>query len=158
MSVFNITITDLENATSPQAMIGAFDDQNIGAPSPAPVAAAVDRAEQEVLSWLVDELGPAPFSATVLAEIKGDPFLKYAAIEYCVALMYDRKPEYFKSSMDDIQERFKRADMRMKRVLDARQRPPTIATPPANVGGVSVDNANRLYVDSADGTQNSGDY
>ena len=33
-----------------------------------------------------------------------------------------------------------------------------MAERPANVGGMVNDNSNRIIVDNADGTQNSGDY
>jgi hypothetical protein len=73
--------------------------------------------------------------------------------------MIDRHPEFVRASKQyDVENRIKRADVRMARILDARQRPPTVAQKPANVGGASVDNGSRLVVDSADGTKNGGDY
>lgn len=149
---------DLENATSFASVIACFDDNNVGTALPAAVSQIIDRAEQEVLSWLVDEFGPPPFAASTLTQLAGDHFLKYCALEYAVALMVDRRPEYFLSNRDDIKARMARADARMERVLQSRQRPPTVTKPPANVGGVSVDNAARIMVDSPDGTYNGGDY
>lgn len=153
-----LSATDLSQHAGEQALVAAFDDSGTGSADPVLVNAVISRAENEVLSWLVDEFGPPPIAAGTMAQLAADPFLKGAALEYAICWMYDRRPEYFRSSKEDIAARVSRADLRMERVLNARQRAPTVSTPPANVGGVSVDNANRIYVDSGDGTQNSGDY
>jgi hypothetical protein len=162
-SIFGLTATDLANATSNDTLLACTDDSTptspggTGTPNPTIIAALIDRAEQEVMSWLVTELGPPPLSSVLMAQLAADPFLKYAALEYAVALMYDRHPEYTRTGTDR-SERMKRADQRMERVLDARQRPPTVPQPPANVGGTVVDNGPRIYIDSANGTKNAGDY
>ncbi len=158
MAAIWLTQSDLENATAADLVAAAFDDQNSGGVNSVAIAAIIDRAEQEVMSWLVTELGPPPIPAPVMAQLAADTFLKYAAQDYAVAFMIDRHPEAFRSSREDVKARIDRADVRMQRVLDARQRPPTVATKPANVGGVVVDNAHRIYIDNADGTQNCGDY
>lgn len=152
--------TDLSQAISEQGMVVVFDDIGAGQPDPTLVQALITRAEQLTQSWLIDAFGPPPLSATVLAQIGADPFLKSCAIECALVLMLDRRPEYFRASTPDIQARWKRWEGLMQRVLDARQRATTVATPPANVGGAVVDNANRLYVDSPGGPAggNAGDY
>ncbi len=92
-----------------------------------------------------------------LAQIGADPFLKYAAIEYAVAHMFDRHPEYVRNGKGDRSERLQRADERMQRVLDARQRPPTVPIEPANVGGFARTEGPRIYSDGPT-RRHSGDY
>lgn len=160
-SVFGITYIDLQNFTSPETVKAIFDDANTGTLNQVAIAAIIDRGEQEVLSWIVGEYGPPPFTTQVLADLGADPFLKYCALEYIVAHMFDRHPEYVRSGGKERGDRFMRADERMKRVLDARQRPPTVPDKPANVGGVLVDNGPRMYIDSPGSppsNSNSGDY
>lgn len=150
--------SDIALAISQPTFLACFDDDNAGAADATAVQAVITRAENQVLSWL-SEYGPQPFSAAVLAQLGADPLLKDAAIKYAIAYTFDRHPEYIRSTRDESGgKRLKDADAMMERILDARQRPPTVATTPANVGGVVVDNGPRLYVDSADGSTNSGDY
>lgn len=151
---------DIENALTPSVVLALFDDGNTGSVNGTAIAACIDTGEQEVLSWLIDEYGPAPLSAAVQAQLAADPALKYAALDYVKAVCFDRHPEYPQGATDAKERkwRYERADARMERYLSGKQRPPTVATPPANVGGAYVDNGNRIYVDSSDGTSNSGDY
>ena len=150
---------DLENATSVRMVGACFDDDQANVINKDALNAVIDRAEQEVLSWLASEFGPPPLPADTLAGLGSDNFLKYAAVDYAVALMFDRHPEYVRANMkDDRAARMQAAKERMERVVDARQQPPTVVKRPANVGGVAVDGANRIYIPNADGTSNRGDY
>jgi hypothetical protein len=150
---------DLENATSVQSVIACCDDTNVGVADPAIIASIIDRAEQEILSYLVGEYGPGPISATVMAQLEADNFLKYCALDYAVAFMYDRHPEAVPTDRgNDIQARKKSANEKMQRVMDARQRAPTVATPPANVGGVSTPVIDRVYISGPGARRNHGDY
>lgn len=159
MSSIWLAQLDLENAATPAMVTAIYDDGNTGALNTAAIAADIDRGEQEVLSWLGDEYGPPPFTGAILTQLSADPFLKYAALDYALAYMFDRHPEYPQGATDAKERswRFQRADQRMQRVLSGRQRPTTMTTPPANVGGVVVDNAPRIISDSPDGTYNGGD-
>lgn len=149
---------DLESATSATMVAAIFDDDQTGSTDDFAMLGVIERAETQVLSWL-SEYGPPPFPPNVLAQLQADRFLKGCALAYVVPYMFDRHPEYVRANrQEDVEKRLKRADDLMMRVLEARQRPPTVPTPPANVGGASVDNGPRAYVDSADGTRNSGDY
>ncbi len=151
---------DLENATTPTMVAAIFGDGNGGPLNEQAIAAVIDRGEQEVLSWL-QEYGPPPFSAAVMAQLAADPFLKYAALDYTIAHMFDRHPEYPQggTSAKERDMRFQRAKERMERVLAGRQRPPTVITKPANIGGAVYDGASRIYVDSpGQPASNSGDY
>lgn len=152
-----LTQTDLENATTPTTVIQCFDDAATSTVNAPAVADVIARAESETLSWL-DEFGPPPFNSTILAQLGGDQFLKTAAQARAVILMYDRAPETVRQTVNDLEKRRKDWNELMTRIKDARQRPPNVPTPPANVGGVIVDNGARIYADSADGTKNSGDY
>lgn len=137
-----------------------FDDDQTGSPDEFAILEVIERAETQVLSWL-SEYGPPPFSTAVLQQLQADRFLKGCAIAYAVPYMLDRHPEYVRANRQaDVETRLKRADTLMERVLQARQRPPTVATTPANVGGLSVDGAFRLYTDDPNGPPggNAGDY
>lgn len=145
---------DLENAISTATVLALYDDGN-GVVNAAAVNANLERAENEVLSWMVPEYGQSVRSDPTLAT---DAFLKYAALEYAVAHAFDRHPEYVRANGRERGERFERADARMQRVLQSRQQPPTLATRPANVGGVVTDGGSRLVIDNPDGTSNGGDF
>lgn len=161
MAAIWLTQQDLEAATSAKMVAACFDDDGNGSLNFPAIAAVIDRAEQEVMSYLVVELGPPPLSPALIAQLATDTFLKYAAVDFAVAYMFDRHPEYVRAKMqDDRARRLKSAEDRMIRILEARQRPPTVPTPPANVGGFSNDGANRLVTDSPGGPAggNAGDY
>jgi|HubBroStandDraft_6_1064221.scaffolds.fasta_scaffold1650273_1 hypothetical protein len=156
-----LTQGDLEGAMTIATVAAIFDDSNSGNLNQAAIALCIKRAEAQIQSWLVAELGPAPFSDTVLQQLSDDPLLYDAALLQAIIYAYDRDPAYVRANGKERIDRNKTLVDMMERILDARQRPPTVATPPANVGGVVVDNAARLYVDSPGsppGNRNSGDY
>lgn len=154
-----LNLTDLENATSVQTVLACCDDGNVGAPDPAVLDSIIDRAEQEILSYLVGEYGPGPISPAVMTQLQADNFLKYCALDYAVAFMYDRHPEAVPTDRgNDIQARKKSAAEKMQRVMDARQRAPSVATPPANVGGIANPVVARIYVNGPGYRRNHGDY
>lgn len=130
--------SDLENAVSPQTILACCDDENAGVASIPVVAAIIERAENEVLSWLHEYAvnGQLPDTATLTADV----FLKYAALEFAVAFMFDRHPEFVRANGRERIDRKKNADDRMTRVLQSRQRPPTLneTKKPANVGGFTT--------------------
>jgi hypothetical protein len=147
---------DIENAVSPDTAAACFDDGN-SCISTTAVLLVITQAEMEVLSWLGD-YGPPPFSSQTLAQLGSDSFLKSCAVEFAKYYTFDRHPEYVRSNGKDQQDRWDRAEKRMERVLDARQRPPTTTVPTQAVGGATIDDGPRIYVDDASGRRNSGDY
>jgi hypothetical protein len=153
---------DLVDATSTDVALACFDDTGDGQPEPRGVASVIARAEGKVLSYLVGEYGPPPLSAQVIEDLSNDPLLGSCALQFAVAFMFDKHPEYVRANkQDDVQKRIAGAEAEMVRILEARQRPPTVPEVPANVGGTSVDNAPRLYTDNPGATtpgQNAGDY
>ena len=146
--------SDLSNVLSVATFSAIFADAGTGVTNDDIVSSVIERAEQEVLSWLVDEYG---------ADIQFDPnlsadlFLKGCALEYVVAFSYDRFPEYQRANGKDQVDRFARAEARMERVLQSRQRPTSLPKTPANTGGVLVNSQARIIADGADGA-NGGDY
>ena len=160
MAAIWLSVKDLVKATSFQTVTACTqDDESTNAPDLDVVNDLIGYGEAEVLSWLVPEYGPAPLSSQLLTEFAGDTFLKLCAIDFTIARMYDRRPEWVRANRSDSTEsRTKDATARMGRVLSARQRAPTVTTPPANVGGAVVDGGNRLYSPEPDGTSNAGDY
>lgn len=146
---------DLTNQLSAATFANVFNDPVTGATNPDIVNAVIDRAEQEVLSWLVGTYGPNIQSSPGLGS---DIFLKGCALEFAIVYAWDRYPEYVKAMGKEREERFDRAMQRMQRVLQARQRPTVLQQTPANVGGVTIGGGPRLVVDGADGSYNGGDY
>ncbi len=151
-----LTEKDIEDAINRATLLACFDDGN-GNFEASALASIIKQAEVEVMSWLGD-YGPPPFSAQTLAALGADYFLRSAALEYAKYFVFDRHPEYLRTSATAQQDRLKKCEERMERILDARQRPAQTTQPTTAVGGATVDNGARIYVDNADGTTNSGDY
>lgn len=149
---------DLIDAVSAATVTSCFDDSNTGVLNDSAIHAIIRRAEFEVMSYLIAEFGPPPFAGSVLSQLSDDDFLRGAALEYAVAYTFDRHPEYVRSNGKERTDRMDRADKRMMRVQEARQRPPTVAKPPANVGGIVRDHGPRMIVDGRDGHGRSGDF
>jgi hypothetical protein len=116
----------------------------------------LDRAENELISWIVSEYGwPMPASATE------DDLLKYAALDYWIAYSIERHPEYAKQSgLGTKESYFNRAMARAGRILSGLQAPTTMpaTTTAGNASGITVDGSTRLYIPSANGQTNAGDY
>lgn len=158
MSIW-LSQADLEGAMSVATVAAIFDDQNTGTLNVAAMGMVIDRGEHEVLSFMVGEYDQSILTDPITqAQLADDFFLKGCALEYAVAYAFDRHPEYVRANGRERGDRFKRAEERMVRVLQRRQRPTALPKPPANVGGTVVDNAHRLVTDSPDGTYNGGDY
>ena len=159
-----LTQADLELGSNAETVVVCCDTNNSGSPDAAVVLDIIAGAEQEVLSWLIEEYGPAPLSTAVLAQLAADIFLARAARKYALIGMYERHPEYVRASKaDDIASRRKEADDLMRRIVNATQTAPTVPTQPANVGGVVVDGASRIYIPNPNdpntrGGSNAGDY
>lgn len=150
-----VTQADLENALSPQTVLALFDDNNDGTADPAPIAAVCARATARADSWLAGVYdGPFPLTGTLPA------MYTELALEYAVAFSFERHPEYVRSFGEVPRaERWKRADEMGMRLQAAVLRMPDHSQKvPANVGTPAYDGASRIYVDSVDGTKNSGDF
>lgn len=145
--------TDLENALSVATILALFDD-GTGTVNTTALTATIDRGENELRSWLIDEYG-----INLPTDLASDPFLKYCALDFTLGYAIERHSEYAKQAGLGTKETyFNRAKERSIRVLQGRQRPTTVAEKPANVGGVVTDNSSRIIVDNSDGSRNSGDY
>jgi hypothetical protein len=83
--------------------------------------------------------------------------IRHASLLWGRALAYERSPEYTKRYGAAPR---KAAQEYLQRLVGAKRYLTDLlgGQLPSNVGGVAVDNAQRLYCDSADGTPNSGDY
>ena len=154
-SYFGIVQADLENRLNVATVLALFDDGN-GAVNAAALAATITHGEQELISWIIAELGGGN---TLPADTANDPFLKGCALEFAAGFAIERHPEFAKAQgFGKPSDFYDRATKRAERIVDGRQRATTIAETPANVGGTVTDNSNRIILDSADGTLNSGDY
>src|SRR5580698_10349058 len=93
---------DLVNATSYAMLEACFSNGDSGgAPDQDQICGVIDRAETQVLSWLIPEYGPAPLSAALMAQFACDKALKYAALDYAVAYMLDKHPEYVRAKRQE---------------------------------------------------------
>lgn len=146
--------SDLVNVLSTVMFSAIFDDPSTGVTNTDIVNAVIERSEQEVISWLVSQYGPDVPNQQNLA---GDLFLKGCALEYAYAYAFDRYPEYAKVQ-EGRADRYKRAEERMQRVLQSRQRPTSLPTQPANTSSVVVSNVTPIISTGPDGTYNGGDF
>lgn len=161
---FGIVQSDLENALNVATVLALFDDgtpPNAGSVNQVALTATIVRGEQEMASWLVGQFGlPLP------ADLATDMFFKSSAIEFCVGYSIERHPEYAKAAgFGTAESYFERATARAERIAAARQQANTLQETPANVGGVVMNGAPRMYVPSVTTvggittiTENSGDY
>lgn len=146
--------SDLVNVLSTVMYSAIFADPTTGITNTDIVDAVIGRAEQEVMSWLVGQYGPDVANQQNLA---GDLFLKGCALEYAYAYSFDRYPEYAKVE-EGRADRYKRAEERMQRVLQSRQRPTSLPTQPANTSSTVISNVNSIISAGPDGQYNSGDF
>jgi hypothetical protein len=94
-------------------------------------------------------------SAAVPANIPS--LLEDAELCYCEGLAYDRHPEYSRTYG---RPKFAEGDELMERVqtglLRIADNPPEAT--PGNIGGVIVDDGQRMFLGSTNGSLNSGDF
>ncbi len=147
----------LITALSPTTAVQIFDDDADGVADDAPIDLLIDRVDGEVWSYLVGHY-------TLGDDLKTDRLLRSCALDFAVALSFERHPEYVRSFGEEKRaERFKRATDRMIRIKEGIQRPkeaeaaPTVG-PSKTVGGIVNDAGGRMYLPNADGTPNAGDF
>lgn len=131
-----ITETDLKNALNSATWVHLFDDDGDGnvTAAQANVTLVLERAHEEVLSYLPNLYATLPASSPVIK------LLKSAELDFAYTLALERRPELAKSMGENtIDARWKRAQARMDRIQKSIQRitndPPGGALP-ANVGGI----------------------
>src|SRR3977135_2047091 len=88
---------DLTNVLSVSTFAAIFTDPATGSLNLDVIASVIQRAEQEVLSWLVDEYGPAIENSPGLG---ADIFLKGCALEFALVFAFDRYPDYVSANED----------------------------------------------------------
>ena len=118
MTVFGLSSTDLQNAISASTALALYDDGN-GTLNATALAENIDRAENELLSWIIASYGyPLPTGFTV------DPVLKYCALDFLIGFSIERHPEYAKQNGLGKQETyFARGTGRALRLLAGVQNP-----------------------------------
>ena len=145
---------DLEGLLGVEEVRAIFDDDNDGVADPAPLSLVQRMSDTAVDAALATEF-PATYPLTNPPDV-----VVRASLLFGKAYAYARRPEYVKQYGSKPLEE---AKANLEQIVTAREYMTSalgtqIAQQPANVGGVAIDNANRLYVDAADGTQNSGDF
>jgi len=145
--------TALEQLIGKQTVLACFDDNNVGAPDPGSLQAVQTLSDRDVDAALATEFEGLTFPLE-------DPpnLVVHASLLFGRAYTYERRPEYVKrygtSAMDAARAYLEQLISGRKYLTDALG----ITETPADVGGAVVDNANRIFVDSPDGTSNAGDY
>ena len=151
---------DLENALNKATVLALFDDGPpvAGIINATALAAVFLRGEQDLVSWLINAY--AETGTTILpADLASDPFLKSAAIDFCVARAIDRHPEYVKTRGFGTAESYRaQAEAMAERIQAGRQRATTIIEKPANVGGPVTSIGPTMYGVDADGCSHAGDF
>lgn len=161
MTAYLFSVQDLVDALNPTTFMACFDDGNTNnlatVMASTPVNTVMKRAHAKVMSFLVPIYGtgalptPAPDGVSDL--------LVDAALGFATALSFERHPDYVKSFGEEKRaERKKEAEATMRNIVTGLQRPPEIATPPVNVGGVVYNNAPRITSGGTTPTPDMGDF
>jgi len=142
---------DLENALGRQTIKALFDDDGDSQADEAPIQANIDNASTEVDAVLAGTYSIALPLAIVPSVVK------YAALDFGVALAYRRRPDVAEAmnakSWSDHREA---ALKKLESFASAFMRLPPSAGTPTNVGSVVVDDSNRIITTGADGQDNGG--
>jgi hypothetical protein len=147
-----ITETDLVAAVGAAVVTSTADDDNDGAADPAVIAYVIDSAEGLVDSYLIG------FYTFPLTE-PTDRLVRLCALDFAVALLHMRHPEYVRTrDGDGGMGRYNLAKECMLRIQSAVQRLPDTAPtdPPKNVGGIITNSGPRFIIDGPNGEINGG--
>jgi len=150
--------TDLENALSPATVLAIYDDTASGVVSTDALTAVIKRSDAEVNSYMAINY---PKLVLPLADAPTPDTLKFASLEFGIVYSRDRKPEYWKNAQDKEREnRLAEARKKMDRFAVAQQVLFDVpAQPrPSNVGGIVLDQGQRVTIDSITGESNMGDF
>ena len=151
-----ISQQDLQDAMSLATLLACTDDNHDRVPDPTVVSLILERAEGLVDSFIARSYG-VPFTPVgAVARI-----IRMAAIDIAVALCFERHTDYVRGFGEaPRKERMDRAMAMLERIADAdllitEQQP---AKTDLQKGGICGMPARPMYVQSADGTDNGGDF
>lgn len=143
-----ITDADLLAAISENVVNATADDDNDGTPDATVLTYAIDGAEGEVDSYLLG------FYTYPLDPVT-DRLIRLSALDFAVAFLFERHPEYVRNRDSKYGEiRYKRAMDRMLRIQQARQRLPDVSevSKPKNIGGIIYNCGPKFMLGCAGGT------
>ena len=155
-----ITPGELRTALGANTYDAIFDDSNQG--SVPDTSAAVQQVLSRAHARVVSRLGVMYRQIPDGTDNEISQLLKDAELGYAEALAYERHPEYVRQygEADKVLAKMKRADSTMQLLQEAVLRivdvPPE--PKPRNVGGIVVDDQQRVFLTGSDGTRNSGDF
>lgn len=138
-------------------VVAIFDDTGAadGTINEAALIAVANRSDQEVNSYFATNYTQLTFPVDPVPDT-----IKFASLEFGIVFSRDRKPEYWAKAQERERElRMKEARAKMDRYAAGKQF--LYDSPekrPKNVGGITYDNGPRTITDSADGTNNNGDF
>lgn len=154
------TQTDLELAVSVITVAQLCDDNGDSVADAAVVQRLIEDGEGELESILE---GAYVRSALAVLPATPDRLIRRAAVDFEIAFMWMRHPEYVKKYGDDVRETsaYKMALARALRIKEGVQQAPdeTPAMTPANIGGNNVASGPRMIIDDPiTGQSNGGDF
>lgn len=151
-----IAQADIEEAYGAAALLQCCDDDNDGVADATVVAAIITRACAWVDSYMSRAYkGTFPFVGTVPAEVKE------AALLHAIARVYDRRPEFVRTTGDGARVNYREmGDALLKNLVAGTQALPEAepAKGAGVLGGIVTTSGPRLMIDATDGTGNSGDF
>jgi len=143
----------LEQLLGKSTVLACLDDGNKGYPDPGVLSFLQAQSDAKIDGALATEYAGLTFPVPNPPQL-----VVHASLMWARYLTYQRRPEYVKLYGKQAHDDAKAA---INQLVEAREYLTDMldgVVKPANVGGASVDGANRIYVDSPDGTKNSGDY
>ena len=154
-----LTQAELQYALSSTSYTAIFDQDNDGVADSAVVDACLARGSAMTDAWIAPVYkGPFP-----IMQVPVPAMIRELTIQYCLAIAYERRPDYTRTLLgasDDGKKRWDRADEMGKRLQSAVLRiPDYVAQPvPGNVGGIVTDDSHRIFIAGSDGFSNRGDF
>lgn len=150
-----VALSDIEDTVGVAATLTCFDDDNDGVADAGFVEAVITRACAWVDSYMSRAYPGTYPLATTPAEVKE------AALFHAIARMYDRKPEYVRTTGDGARVNYREMGDALLRNLVAGVQAITETSPAQGygpAGGIVATTGPRLMIDSPDGTSNGGDF
>jgi hypothetical protein len=157
-----VTPANLRDVLGPTEYIAIFDDAGSGNLATIDASGAVGLCIRRAHTRVMARVGSIYKTLPDGADPQIPDLLFDAELNYAIGIAYDRRAEYTraygkeparKAALDQAEMAMEQLQAAITRIVDA---PPQAS--PENVGGVVFDSAQRVFAQSPDGTNNSGDF
>lgn len=151
-----LTLAELVVAMSPAVVTAIFDDDSDSVIDEASVEEFIDRGSAMTDSVIAPVYsGPFPITQQPVPAM-----IKEHTLQWTLFFILERFPEFTRTLGQNQENRYKQAVTLGERLQSAVLRIPDLTSQPkpANVGGIVRDDGKRIFIDSADGTSNRGDF